>query len=297
MSTTAVDLEAERRTAARRNRTLAWRAFRRNRLSVVGAVIMLLVALAALLAPVISPYDPLIQDVVNKLEPPSAEHWLGTDEFGRDVLSRLIHGAQISLLVGIISVAIGAIVGSFLGMMAGYFGGRIETFIMRVVDVLMAFPDLITGMIVLAVLGGGLGNMVIAIAITIVPQFARFAHAPTLGIQGAEFVQGAVVSGARDGWVLRRHIFPNIRGELIVLASLWTASAIRLEANLSFIGLGVSPPTPTWGQMIRDGLVDLSTNPQLALAPGLALLVTVLGFNLIGDGVRDSLDPRTRSKR
>jgi peptide/nickel transport system permease protein len=184
-----------------------------------------------------------------------------------------------------------------MGIMAGYLGGKVETFIMRLVDVLLSFPDLITGMVVLAVIGGGLRNLIIAIAITIIPRFARFSHAPSLALRGAEYVESAIAIGASDARVMRRHIFPNVRAEILVLASLWTATAIRVEANLSFIGLGISPPTPTWGQMIREGMPYLSNAPWHSVLPGLCILVTVLGFNLIGDGLRDALDPRSRAAR
>ena len=233
--------------------------------------------------------------VSNRLAPPSAEYLLGTDDKGRDILSRVIYGARIALMVGFFSVALGGTLGTAIGVIAGYFGGKVESGLMRLTDIMLAFPDLITGLLVLAVLGPGLEKMVLAIGLTIAPRFARISYGPTLAIKGKEFVEAARSIGVRDGRLLRVHILPNVGGDLLVYASLWTASAIRLEASLSFIGLGVAPPTPTWGQMIREGTIQLSLVPWYSLAPGLALLATVFAFNLVGDGLRDVLDPKARA--
>lgn len=275
-------------------RTRAWRTFRRNKSAVIGLGMIILVIAVALLAPVISPYDPISQSTIDKLERPSSEHWLGRDHFGRDVLSRIIYGARVALLVGIASVALGATLGTTMGIVAGYFGGRIGMLIMRLVDILLSFPDLITGLLVMAVLGTGMTKLIIAIGLTITPRFARIAYGPTLSVKEKEFVEAARALGQRTRIILSRHILPNVAGELLVLASLWTAQAIRLEASLSFVGLGVQPPTPTWGQMIRDGTIYLTDFPLLSLAPGVALLFTVFAFNLVGDGLRDMLDPKSR---
>jgi peptide/nickel transport system permease protein len=258
-------------------------------------VMILAIVLIAVFAPVIAPHDPLSQSVRDRLAPPSAEHLLGTDDKGRDILSRVIYGARIALLVGIFSVALGGALGTAIGVVAGYFGGKIESALMRLTDVMLAFPDLITGLLVLAVLGPGLEKMILAIGLTIAPRFARIAYGPTLSVKGKEYVEAARSIGVKDGRLLRVHILPNVGGDLLVYASLWTASAIRLEASLSFIGLGVAPPTPTWGQMIREGTVHLAQVPWYSLAPGLALLATVFAFNLVGDGLRDVLDPKARA--
>jgi peptide/nickel transport system permease protein len=198
-------------------------------------------------------------------------------------------------MVGVFSVLLGGLLGTAIGVVAGYFGGKVDSALMRLTDVLLAFPELITGLLVLAVLGPGLGKMIIAIGLTIAPRFARIAYGPTLSLKGTEFIEAARSIGVRDGRLLRVHILPNVGGDLLVFASLWTASAIRLEASLSFIGLGVAPPTPTWGQMIRDGTVHLAAVPLYSLGPGVALLLTVLAFNLVGDGFRDVLDPKARA--
>jgi peptide/nickel transport system permease protein len=276
-------------------RERAFRTFTSNRTAVVGVVMILAIVLIALAAPLIAPHDPLDQSVSNRLAPPSAEYLLGTDDKGRDILSRVIYGARIALMVGFFSVALGGALGTAIGVVAGYFGGKVESALMRLTDVMLAFPDLITGLLVLAVLGPGLEKMILAIGLTIAPRFARIAYGPTMAIKGKEFVEAARSIGVRDGRLLRVHILPNVGGDLLVYASLWTASAIRLEASLSFIGLGVAPPTPTWGQMIREGTVHLAQVPWYSLAPGLALLATVFAFNLVGDGLRDVLDPKARA--
>jgi len=279
----------------RSERQRLWNTFTRNRVAVVGLLLVLLIAAVAIAAPLLSPHDPLDQSARDKLTPPSADYPLGRDDFGRDILSRIIYGARISLLVGITSVLLGGTLGTLMGVAAGYKGGAVETGIMRVVDTMLAFPDLITGLLVLAVLGSGLDKMIIAIGLVISPRFARLAHGPTLSLRSTDFVNAARAIGVGDLRMLGRHVLPNIMGEMLVMASLWTATAIRIEANLSFIGLGVSPPTPTWGQMIRDGTTHLTTAPWFSIFPGIAILVTVLAFNLLGDGLRDVLDPKLQS--
>lgn len=276
-------------------RERALRTFTSNRTAVLGVVMILVIVLIAIAAPLLVPHDPLDQSVSNRLAPPDSEYLLGTDDKGRDILSRVIFGARIALMVGVFSVALGGALGTAIGVVAGYFGGKVESGLMRLTDVMLAFPDLITGLLVLAVLGPGLEKMILAIGLTIAPRFARIAYGPTLAIKGKEFVEAARSIGVKDGRLLRVHILPNVGGDLLVYASLWTASAIRLEASLSFIGLGVAPPTPTWGQMIREGTVYLALVPWYSLAPGLALLATVFAFNLVGDGLRDVLDPKARA--
>ncbi|MGH2604750.1 MAG: ABC transporter permease, partial [Dehalococcoidia bacterium] len=257
---------AERQLVSQRRR--AFRTFVKNRTAVVGLVLIVALVVIAVFAPWIAPYDPLAQDIPRRLEPPSAAHPLGLDDRGRDILSRVIFGTRIALLVGFWSVLLGGAVGAAIGVIAGYFGGKLDAILMRLTDVLLAFPDLITGLLVLAVLGPGLEKMIIAIGLTIAPRFARIAYGPTLALKGKEFVEAARSIGTQDTRIMRFHILPNVAGDLLVFASLWTASAIRLEASLSFIGLGVPLPTPTWGQMIREGTVHLTVVPLYSLAPG-----------------------------
>ncbi len=269
-----------------------WRTFRRNKAAFAGLIMVIIVVAVAVFAPLLSPHDPYEQTARERLAAPSREYPLGRDDYGRDVLSRTLYAARVSLLVGVLSVAMGGVLGTTMGIVAGYRGGYVENIIMRLVDILLAFPDLITGLLVLAVLGGGLRNMIIAIGIVISSRFARLAHGATLAMREKDYVNAARSIGVRDVRMLSRHVIPNIMGELLVMASLWTASAIRIEANLSFIGLGVAPPTPTWGQMIRDGTVHLLTAPYFSVFPGLAVLFTIMAFNLLGDGLRDVFDPR-----
>jgi peptide/nickel transport system permease protein len=275
-------------------RARAWRTFRRNKTALIGLGLITFVVLVALLAPLIAPHDPIEQSTINRLAKPSSGYLLGRDDYGRDVLSRIIYGTRIALIVGVVSVLIGGVLGTAMGLVAGYFGGRVGTLIMRVVDILLSFPDLITGLLVMAVLGAGIVKLVLAIGLTMAPRFARIAYGSTLSVKEKEFVESAIALGQRTRIILSRHLLPNIAGDLLVLGSLWMAQAIRLEASLSFIGLGVPPPTPTWGQMIRDGSRYLTDLPLLSLAPGVALLITVFAFNLVGDGLRDVLDPRSK---
>lgn len=274
-------------------RRRSWLAFRRNKSAVVGAVLIVALVLIAIFAPLIAPYDPLAQNIVNKFQGPSREHLLGTDSYGRDVFSRILYGTRVALEIGVFSVALGMVLGVPIGVASAYFGGKVDSLLMRVVDIMLSFPDLITGLLVMAVLGAGKGKLILAIGLTITPRFARIVYGPVLALKEKEFVDAARALGQATPRILGRHVLPNILGEVIVLASLWTAAAIRLEASLSFIGLGVPPPTPTWGQMIRDGTERLADLPLLSLAPGMALLIAVFAFNLTGDGLRDVLDPRS----
>ena len=225
-----------------------------NRVALIGVVLGILVVLAAVGAPLISPLDPFDQSAADRMNPPDAVHLMGRDTFGRDIFARVLYAGRVSLLVGVGSVALGGALGTLLGLVAGYSGRWVENLVMRAVDVLMAFPSLLLGLAVLAVLGAGLEKMIVAIGIVLAPSFARVVYAATLSLKAREFVEAARCLGAGRVRIVGRHILPNLLGETVVLASLLTASAIRIEASLSFIGLGVSPPTPTWGNMIRDGV-------------------------------------------
>lgn len=270
-----------------------WRTYKKNKTALVGSIVVLFVVIIAISGPLISPYDPLEQNLFYRLTPPESSHLFGTDLYGRDVLSRIIWGAQVSLLVGFLSVLIAVIIGTVLGMVAGYKGGIVDTVIMRLVDVLMSFPVLIMGLVVMALLrGGGLPKLIIAIGLVMAPRFARLAYGPTLAIKEKDFIDAARAIGVGGFRIIVRHVLPNIFGEILVMATLWIGTAIRIEANLSFIGLGVSPPTPTWGNMIRSGIDQLWNAPWLSIFPGLALLIAILSFNMVGDGIRDITDPK-----
>lgn len=268
--------------------------FRANPTSWVGAALIVAVILAALFASWLWPLDPLEQDIAERLMSPSAAHPLGTDTFGRDVLARLLHAARISLTIGVLSIALAMVVGSVIGIAAGYIGGWFDSLVTSLLDVLLSFPTLLLGLMVVAMLGPSIENLVIAIALTELAPFARVARAPTIVLKQRDFVEAGRALGFSDLRLVVVHIVPNLLSDLVVIASLWVATAIRTEASLSFIGLGVKPPTATWGGMIREGFENILDAPWLAIAPSVAILVTVLALNLLGDGLRDVIDPKVR---
>lgn len=259
---------------------------------VIGLVLVAIVIAAALLAPWIAPHDPNEQNIIDKLVSPNATYWLGTDGFGRDVFSRILWGARISLLVGFLSTAIGIVIGVVIGVVAGYFGGAVDRWISGANDVLMSFPQIIMGIILVAVLGPSLNNLVIAISITAIPAFVRVARGSTLAMKERDFVDACRALGYSHPRIMFAHILPNILDEITVMGSLWLATAIRTEATLSFIGLGAPPPTPTWGGLVREGFDNLLDAPGLSIYPSIAILIVMIGLNLIGDGLRDATDPR-----
>lgn len=271
-------------------------ALSKNRLSWVGIILLTLIVLIAIFAPLIATHDPIKQSVLTRLHPPSAEHWMGTDSHGRDVFSRLVYGTRISLLVGFVAIMIAMAVGSFIGILAGYIGGLFDTIIMSVLDVMLSFPALLLGLMIAAMLGASLENLIIAIAITETAPFARIARAPTASLKQRDFVEAGRALGYSHIRIMGRHILPNMMSDVVVMGALWMASAIRTEASLSFIGLGVPPPTPTWGSMIREGFENILDAWWLAVFPSLAILLVVLGLNLLGDALRDANDPKLRSE-
>lgn len=272
------------------------RRLRQTRLVNFGLVILGVVVLCAIFAPVISPYDPLKQDYLAIAQAPSSAHWLGTDDLGRDVLSRIIYGSRVSLQVGAISVVIAVVFGAVLGLLSGYMGGVVDEVIMRFVDSVQAFPGLILALGLTAALGPSIRNVMIAIGFISSPTIARLARAQTLSIRESEYVAAARVSGASASRIISRHIWPNATSPIIVQATLLVATAIVTEASLSFLGVGVQPPTPSWGSMLRTGSQYLEVAPWLAFAPGVAIFLTVLSFNFIGDGLRQVLDPRFNAR-
>ncbi len=268
------------------------RTFLSNRTSLIGACISVAILFVVILSPWISPYDPIRQNVYYRLTPPERSHLLGTDEYGRDVLSRVLTGARISFLVGMISVILGMVIGAGMGMLAGYAGGKVETAIMRILDILMSFPDEVFGVMVMIVLGSGMQNVIIVITILMIPRFARLGHAPTLALKEMDYISAARSVGASNFRIIMRHILPNIFGEVLVMGTLWLGTAIRLEASLSFLGVGVPPPTPTLGSIVRAGVDFLAIAPWVSVFSGLAILISVFAFNLLGDGLRDISDPK-----
>lgn len=272
-------------------------AFNTNKTSWFGLALFLFVVILAVAAPWIAPHDPLEQSLLDRLRPPTAEFWLGTDVYGRDILSRLIWGARISLMIGLFAIGSAMIIGSLIGIIAGYYGGRLDIVLMQAMDVLLAFPSLILGLIVVAMLGPTVTNLVIAISLTAIPPFARIARAPTITVKEREFVEAGRSLGYSDTRLMFGHILPNIMPEILVMGSLWLATAIRVEASLAFIGLGVSPPTATWGGMIREGFENILDSMYLAVFPGIAILIVVFALNLLGDGLRDAIDPKLRGEQ
>lgn len=271
-----------------------WLAFRTNRLSWLGLGLLAAIVLMAVLASVLAPHDPTQQNILHRLEAPSAEFWLGTDSFGRDVLSRVIHGARVSLLVGFVAVLFAMLVGTTVGILSGYIGGTFDRLVMSILDVMLSFPTLLLGLMIAAMLGASLENLIIAIAITEMAPFARVARAPTIALKARDFIEAGRALGFGPVRIMGVHILPNMISEVVVMGSLWMASAIRTEASLSFIGLGVPPPTPTWGGMIREGFENILHAWWLAVFPSVAILLTVLALNVLGDALRDAIDPRMR---
>jgi len=271
------------------------RRFIRNPVGMVGFVIISTLVIAALLGPIIAPYDPTAMvNFDDRFSPPSIEHPFGLDELGRDQFSRILHGARVSLQVGAISVTLATLLGTTLGMIAGYGNKYLDEIIMRSMDILFAFPAILLAIAVLAILGRGATNAMIAIGIVYIPIFARIARGEVLSVKNEEFVEVARALGASDFEILYRHILPNILAPIIVEVSLSLSFAILAEAALSFFGLGTQPPNPSWGRMLSEGRAYINQSAWMGIIPGLAIMFTVMGFNFLGDGLRDSLDPRTK---
>lgn len=263
-------------------------------LAMFGLAIILLLIFCALFAEVISPYSPIKQDLMHMFETPSAEHWLGTDEFGRDILSRLIYGARVSLQVGFIAVGIALVVGGMLGAISGYYSGWLDNSIMRVMDVLLSIPQTLLAIAIVAALGPSLMNLMIAVGISAVPTYARIVRGSVLSIRSMEFIEAARAVGSSDLRIILRHIIPNSMAPIIVQSTLGVASAILNAAGLSFIGLGIQPPNPEWGAMLSGGRQYIRDFPHMTLYPGLAIMFTILALNFLGDGLRDALDPKLK---
>ncbi len=271
-----------------------WRRFLRQRTGVAAGIVILLVVLAAVAAPLIAPYDPSAPDYDNILSGPSAAHWAGTDAFGRDILSRMIWGARVSLTVGFVSALLGGLIGTTLGLLSGFFGGWTDTLIMRLCDVLLAFPGILLALAVVAVLGPGVANTIYAVAVFSIPIYARVVRGSTLGLKQTLYVQAARSIGVPRLALVMRHILPGTLPAVIVTTSLRIGTAILVAAGLSFLGLGAQPPSPEWGAMLADGRSYLGVADHITIFPGLAIFLTVLGFNLLGDGLRDALDQKLR---
>jgi len=274
-----------------------WKRFVRNRMAVTGGLVVLLLFIVSLAAPWLAPYDPLAINLQEILAPPSSQHWCGTDQLGRDVLSRMIWGAGISLKVGFVATGIAVLIGALLGALAGYYGGWWDAVIMRLVDVMLCFPTFFFILAVIAFLEPSIWNIMIIIGATGWMGITRLVRADFMSLKEREFVTAARVMGAGDARIIFRHILPNALTSILVAATLGVAGAILTESALSFLGIGVQPPTPSWGNILTAGKDNIDIAWWLSLYPGLAILITVLGYNLLGEGIRDALDPRLRGGR
>lgn len=273
-----------------------WQRLVKNKMAMLGLAILILLALCAIFADVIADYETKVvaQNIANRLKGPSAEHWFGTDEFGRDIFARMVHGSRVSLVVGLISVSVSLIAGGTLGAFAGFYGGRVDNIIMRIMDIFLAVPSILLAITIVAALGTNLVNVMLAIGISGTPGFARIVRAAVMSVKDQEFVESSRAIGASNATIIFREIIPNCLAPIIVQSTLSVASAILSTASLSFIGLGVQPPDPEWGAMLSSGRSFLRDAVHLTLFPGLAIVITILALNLLGDGLRDALDPRLK---
>lgn len=271
-----------------------WRHLRRNRMAMAGLAILALFVFFAIFAPYLTPFDPIKSDFGKTFLPPSSEHLLGTDNLGRDVFSRILHGSRISLAIGFISVSIGLLIGLPVGALSGYYGGKFDLFVQRVIDILIAFPGILLAIVIVTILGVGVENVMIAVGIASVPIYTRLVRGSVLSIKEQGFVTAARALGIGNARIIVRHIMPNCLGPIIVQSTFQVATSILWAAGLGFLGLGAQPPDPEWGAMLARGREFIRTSHHLTTYPGLAILFMVLGFNLLGDGLRDALDPRSR---
>jgi glutathione transport system permease protein len=284
-------------TAVRTPWTEFWRKFKKQHVAVAAGIFVLLLVVVAIFAPWIVPYDAenfFDYDSLNAL--PSLQHWFGVDPLGRDIFSRIVMGARVSLTAGFVSVAVGAVIGTVLGLVAGFYEGWTDRIIMRICDVLFAFPGILLAIGIVAILGGGMANVIIAVSIFSIPTFARLVRGNTLALKHLTFIEAARSIGAPDRTIIARHIFPGTVAAVVVYFSLRIGTSIITAASLSFIGMGAQPPTPEWGAMLNEARADMMTSPHVALFPSLAIFLTVLAFNLLGDGLRDALDPKIDQK-
>ena len=274
---------------------MTWKRLAKNKLAVAGLIVLIITALLAVFAPIAAPYGYEEQDLFNTLAGPSREHWLGTDNLGRDMLSRLIYGGRNSLTLGLIPVALAAALGVILGAVSGYYGGKVDMVIMRLLDVLQAVPAILLAIAISATLGPGYMNCILALTISQIPGFTRMTRASCLNVQGMEYVEAARSINARERRIIFKHVLPNAISPIIVQATMSVATAILTSASLSFIGLGVQPPQAEWGAMLSAGRSYIRSNPHVIIYPGITIMIVVLSLNLLGDGLRDALDPRLKN--
>ena len=279
----------------RRQLPEVWRRFKKNKRAVVGGILVIIILLAGIFAPVLTPYEPNTQDLMNMNQGPSWQHLCGTDNYGRDIFTRILYGARISMIVGWIAVLTSCLLGGTLGAIAGFYGGKVDNVIMRFMDIFLAIPNILLNISITAALGGGLVNMLIAMGVSSTPTYCRTLRAEILKVRNQEFVKAARAAGAADMLIIVKHIVPNCLAPMIVRITMSIGSAILSCASLSFIGLGISPPTAEWGSMLASGREFIRTAPHICTFPGLAIMLTVLALNLMGDGIRDAFDPKMKT--
>jgi peptide/nickel transport system permease protein len=271
-----------------------WRRLKMNRAAICGLAVIVVLVTSALLAPWIAPYDPAKMDVRARLQGPSLKHVLGTDNFGRDIFSRIVYASRISLVIGFVAVGIGAVFGGITGAVSGYYGRGLDSLLMRAMDVLLSIPQIILAIAIVGAMGASLLNLMIAVGISVLPRYARLVRASAMSLRDLEFIEAARAAGASDLRIILQNIIPNCMAPLIVLSTLGVAQAILSAATLSFLGLGIQPPTPEWGSMLSDGRQFLRNAPHITIFPGLAIVIVVMALNMLGDGLRDALDPKLR---
>jgi len=271
-----------------------WRRLRLNKAAMIGLAVLSALVVSAVFAPLIAPYDPAKMDVRERLQGPSLKHYLGTDNFGRDIFSRIVHASRISLVIGFVAVGIGAVFGGSAGAVSGYYGGVLDNLLMRVMDILLSIPQIILAIAIVGAMGANLLNLMIAVGISVLPRYARLVRASAMSLRNLEFIEAARATGASDLRIIVQNILPNCMAPLIVLSTLGVAQAILSAATLSFLGLGIQPPAPEWGSMLSAGRQFLRNAPHLTIFPGLAIVVVVMALNMLGDGLRDALDPKLR---
>jgi peptide/nickel transport system permease protein len=295
MSQDTEPLETLFETSIRTNEVRRFfRVFLRRGLVVFGLIILIIFLITAAFGPLFSPYNPVAQNLRETLANPSSKHLLGTDFLGRDTLSRLIYGARMSLMVGVVALGIAAIIGITVGLLAGFYGSWVNMILMRIVDAIMSFPMILLALLLAGLLGGGLVNVMIALGIALIPAYARLMCGQVLAIRETDYIMASKSFGSGNSRIMFRHILPNAMPPLIVLITMQIGVAILAEAGLSYLGVGISPPTASWGAMVNDGFQYLMTNPLLSFVPGLAIMIVVFAFNMVGDGLRDAFDPRLR---
>ena len=293
----ALTLPTPGRTSVFRPHASVLRFARRNPLGAVAACVILVLVLTAVLAPLVAPYNPLLPNPIDRLQAPSAAHLFGTDDIGRDVFSRVIYGGRVSLEVGVLTVLLGTVLGAAIGLISGFWSGRADIVVQRVLDSIQSIPGLLLALVVAAVIGAGTINTIFPIAVILIPINARVVRSSVLSVREHQYIEAARLLGCTNGRIMLRHILPNVVAPILILSSIYIGNAIIVEASLSFLGLGTSPPTPSWGNMLSgQGRTYMEQAPWLAIFPGLAITVTVLSFNLLGDALRDTWDPRLRGR-